>query len=119
MAKNEYRARPIQGEEVHTAADVLAALPDTKIPLNMIAFREENERRAHFAATAVHAYAQQTGIATGESVFLAISDLMCDLRHLLDACRELEEDEGYPRDLSELVEHGHDRYREEISGDQR
>lgn len=110
----DYRCRPV-GPEVFTATEALDALPDTGIALDLVAPREENERRAHFAATAVHAYARKTGVASGESVFLAISDLLNDLRHLLDALREVDEDEGYPRTYDELAAKD-THYRAEIEG---
>lgn len=112
----QYRARPVAAT-VFSASDALDALPDTGIGLDLIAPREENERRAHFAATAVHAYAQKTGVASGESVFLAISDLMGDLQHLLDALRDVDEDEGYARDVDSLVASGSVHYEAEIRGE--
>jgi hypothetical protein len=112
---SDYRARPVD-KAVFSATDALDALPDTGIPLHGIAPREENERRAHFAAKAVHHYAVTTGVASGESVFLAIGDLMGDLHHLLDALRAVEDDEGHPRSMEELVDRGFRHYRPEISG---
>lgn len=112
---DDCRARPID-PEAFSVTDVLNALPDTGIGLDMVAPREENERRAHFAAYAVHAYAVKTGIASGESVFLAIADLMGDLHHLLDACRRLKRDEGYPREMEDLVDRGFRHYAPEIEG---
>lgn len=115
MSEPEYRARPV-ASEVFTATDALDALPDTGISLDLVAPREENERRAHLAAKAIHTYACSTGIASGESVFLAIADFMGDLHHMLDALRDVEEDEGYPRDIYELVEKGRKHYNAEIRG---
>lgn len=111
---SDYRCRPISADNF-TAADVLAALPDTGIPLDIVDPQPENERRAHFAALAVHRYAEATGTATGESVFLVLSDLMGDLRHLLDALRDVESD-GYPTTLPELADNGAGHYRAEVQG---
>lgn len=65
----------------------------------------DNISRAQRAAEGVRRYAEQDGIYTGESVFLAVSDMMNDLRHLLDFVREASDDaaDGYPTTLDELA----------------
>lgn len=80
-----------------TAGEVLLALPDTGISLDGTQPIAENERRAHFAAVAVAAYANLTG--PDEPVHTVISDLLSDLRHLLDACADLDPASG-PQSLS-------------------
>lgn len=74
----------------------------------------DNTLRARWAGTAVKAYAQQTGILHGEPVETAISDLLADLRHLVDALRD---EDGEPLDFDELSELGGRRYAEELRGD--
>lgn len=65
----------------------------------------DNITRAKFACEAIRAYAKETGVYEGESIFLAISDLMNDLRHLLDYAATDDPDvaDGYPTTLPELV----------------
>lgn len=78
----------------------------------------DNIRRAKRAAEGVRAYAKEDGIYAGESIFLAISDMMNDLRHLLDFVREADDDalDGYPNDLEALA--GKDmHYQAEIRGE--
>ena len=79
----------------------------------------DNIKRAKFAAEAVRAYAKETGTYQGETVLLAISDLMNDLRHLLDYIGLAEDDDatdGYSPDLEVLA--GRDlHYEAEIRGE--
>ena len=66
----------------------------------------DNITRAKFAAEAVRAYAKETHVYQGEVILLAISDLMNDLRHLLDFVALTDESEatdGYPTDLEDLA----------------
>lgn len=79
----------------------------------------DNIARAKWAAEAIRAYAEQTGVYRGEVVLLAISDLMNDLRHLLDYIGLDEDDEatdGYSPDLEALAARDL-HYRAEIRGE--
>ena len=79
----------------------------------------DNIARAQRAAEAVRAYAKQDGIYAGETVYLALGDLMNDLRHLLDFVG-LEDGgvaaDGYPTDL-ELLASRDVHYQAEIRGE--
>lgn len=66
----------------------------------------DNYRRATFAAEAVKAYAQATGVSN-EDVETAIGDLLSDLRHLLDclglgSLEEFAESKRYHYDAERL-----------------
>lgn len=66
----------------------------------------DNIKRAKFAAEALRAYAKETGVYEGESVFLALADFMNDVRHLLDFIGLTDESEaadGYSTDLATLA----------------
>lgn len=76
----------------------------------------DNHRRAHFAAIAMLAYAQKTGVATSETAFLAVQDFLGDLQHLLDAMAGLDEDDGYGRTLESLIDGASVHYEAEIRG---
>lgn len=79
----------------------------------------DNISRAQRAAEGVRGYAKRDGIYEGESIFLAISDFMNDLRHLLDFVAlddEAEAADGYPTDIESLA--GRDlHYEAEIRGE--
>jgi hypothetical protein len=78
----------------------------------------DNIKRAKFAVEAIRTYAKETGTYNGESIFLAISDLMNDLRHLLDfvATEDEEATDGYPTDL-EVMAARDLHYQAEIRGE--
>lgn len=79
----------------------------------------DNIKRAKFAAEAVRAYAKETGIYDGESIFLAMTDLMNDLRHLLDFAavdEDHEASDGYPVDLVDMA-YRDTNYEAEIRGE--
>lgn len=75
----------------------------------------DNIWRAQRAAEAVRGYARQDGLFTGESVFLALGDMMNDLRHLLDFVAGGDGD-GYPADFDELAARDY-HYQAEIRGE--
>lgn len=68
--------------------------------------RHDNARRAGFAAVAVVAYGERTGVIE-EDLYTAISDLLGDLRHLADATG---------LDFDTLSNHGLDHYAPELRG---
>lgn len=66
----------------------------------------DNIVRAKYAAEALRAYAKETGIYSGESMFLALNDLLNDMRHLLDFAAVDEDSDapdGYPTDIVDSV----------------
>lgn len=114
----EFRLPPLDDKEVWSTQDVserLWAMPSTEGSLDGDDPIEDNYARAGRAMKAVYAYAEQDGILEGESVRLAVSDLLSDLRHLLDFTRSIDDD-GYPATLDELAESGRAHYDDEIRG---
>lgn len=111
--------RPLDGvEPSHSATDFhndTKALLDGPSLDNAVPYRD-NMRRAAFAAEAIATYARRTG-SDGESLHLAVSDLLSDLRHLLDLASGTDDDDGYGRTLAELVESSAMHYEAEIRGE--
>ena len=102
----DYRVPACQDREnVYTTAEVeeaLSQLDGTEGPMDGDDPLEDNVGRAQRAMEAVVAYASRDGILDGESFFLAVSDMLSDLRHLLDFTRDLESD-NYPKTIEELA----------------
>ena len=100
--------------DIWSTADAGNHLQDNGVPLDMVAFEAENDRRAWFALEAVTTYAKRTGIYTGESIFVAIQDLLGDLMHLFDALRAVDED--YARDIDAALDYARTAYLAEVNG---
>lgn len=124
-----YKVPAYQGEDYTTKAvyDAITALKAKRCGPGLHGEDPvaDNIWRAQRAAEAVRGYAQQDAIFTGESVFLAISDMMNDLRHLLDfVAIDLGDSgdpdaggagDGYPTDFDELAARDL-HYQDEIRG---
>ena len=92
-------------ENVYTTAEVeeaLHQLDGTEGPFDGDDPLADNVGRAQRACDAVVAYASRDSVIDGESFFLAVSDMLNDLRHLLDFTRDLESD-SYPKTFEELA----------------
>jgi hypothetical protein len=119
-----YKVPTYEGEDYSTRA-IYHAITDLRSdqgtfgPLDGDDPIADNISRAQRAAEGVRGYAKQDGIYSGESIFLAISDFMNDLRHLLDFVAlddEAEAADGYPTDLEELASRDM-HYQAEIRGE--
>lgn len=78
--------------------------------------RANNNLRARWAGEALRAYGKVTGTRQ-EPLYAAISDLLTDLRHLVDAVDTSEEPDGEQQTFDELVARTETRYLEEIHGE--
>jgi hypothetical protein len=108
-----YKATPI-------AATCPAELPDPRgreHPLDAEDPVADNNQRARFAALGLKAYAARTG-CLHEPLGQVISDLLCDLKHLIDATQEgLQEGEpGGDETIETLLDRGDFHYQAEIRG---
>ncbi len=78
----------------------------------------DNTTRAMFACAAVQAYAKETGVG-GESPYLAITDLLGDLMHLVDALNNGEnpDDDNYKGEFTTVLENAYRHYDAEVHGE--